>query len=307
MKQQPLLGFLFALTAAMAWGSLPLALKQVVAIMDAKTIIWYRFVVATISLFLLLACRHKLPKRIQFNRTYLIWAVVGVIGLAGNFFLFSSSLNFIEPSIAQIFIHVSSFGMLILGVLLFKETLGWHQKLGLVILIIGLAFFFNDRFELFLSLNTSIIGVLLSVSAALIWVLYGLAQKVMLRSFSSQQILLLIYLGCAFVFTPFAEFAQVNDLTPFAWGCFIYCCLNTMIGYGAYAEALNRWDVSKVSVVLTLVPLLTIVFSHIAHFVDPEDFAHPQLNSLSYIGAFVVVLGASLSAIGHKLFKGRKE
>ena len=29
MKQQPLLGFLFALITAMAWGSLPIALKQV--------------------------------------------------------------------------------------------------------------------------------------------------------------------------------------------------------------------------------------------------------------------------------------
>ena len=27
MKQQPLLGFLFALITAMAWGSLPIALK----------------------------------------------------------------------------------------------------------------------------------------------------------------------------------------------------------------------------------------------------------------------------------------
>ena len=304
MKQQPLLGFLFALTTAMAWGSLPLALKQVVAVMDAKSIVWYRFVVATLSLLLLLACTKKLPKRSQFNRTYLIWTVLGVIGLASNFFLFNTSLNYVEPAIAQIFIHVSSFGMLILGVLLFKEKLGLHQKLGLVILIFGLALFFNDRFALFFSLNASAIGILLSISAALIWVLYGLAQKVMLRSFTSQQILLLMYFGCALVFTPVVEFSQVQALTPFAWGCFIYCCLNTMIGYGAYAEALNRWDVSKVSVVLTLVPLFTILFSHIAHALDPEDFANPQLNSLSYLGAFVVVLGASLSAIGHKLFKG---
>lgn len=306
MKQQPLLGFLFALTTAMAWGSLPLALKQVVAVMDAKTIVWYRFVVATISLFILLACTNNLPKFRQFNRNYIIWTIVGVLGLSANFFLFNSSLNYIEPSIAQIFIHVSSFGMLVLGVFLFKEKLGLHQKLGLAILIIGLALFFNDRFTLFFSLNASTIGILLSISAALIWVSYGLAQKVMLRSFTAQQILLLMYLGCAVVFTPTVELSQVLALTPFAWGCFIYCCLNTMIGYGAYAEALNRWDVSKVSVVLTLVPLFTILFSHIAHAFAPEDFANPQLNTVSYIGAFVVVLGASLSAIGHKLFKGKK-
>ncbi|MCK3657574.1 transporter [Pasteurellaceae bacterium Pebbles2] len=303
MKQQPLLGFLFALTTAMAWGSLPLALKQVVAVMKVETIIWYRFMVATVALFLLLMVSKKLPKLAQFNRTYWWWTVFGVFGLAGNFFLFNTSLNYIEPAVTQIFIHLSSFAMLLLGVLVFKERLGTHQKIGLVLLIIGLMLFFNDRFDLFLNLNIYSIGVMLSVLAALVWVAYGLAQKMMLRQFTGQQILLLIYFGCAIVFTPFAEFQQVTQLTPFVWGCFIYCCLNTLIGYGAYAEALNRWDVSKVSVVVTLVPLFTILFSHILHHIAPHYFANPELNSLSYLGAFVVVLGSMLSAIGHKLFR----
>ena len=42
MKQQPLLGFLFALITAMAWGSLPIALKQVLSVMTPQTIVWYR-------------------------------------------------------------------------------------------------------------------------------------------------------------------------------------------------------------------------------------------------------------------------
>ena len=36
MKQQPLLGFLFALITAMAWGSLPIALKQVLSVMTPQ-------------------------------------------------------------------------------------------------------------------------------------------------------------------------------------------------------------------------------------------------------------------------------
>lgn len=304
MKQQPLLGFLFAMITAMAWGSLPLALKQVLAIMNASTIVWYRFVVATLALLFLLAYKKKLPELAKIGR-YGWLALIGVLGLAGNFLLFSSSLNYIEPSVAQIFIHLSSFGMLICGVFIFKEKLGLHQKIGILLLLIGLGLFFNDRLDVFAGLNQYSTGVLLSVSAALVWVAYGMAQKLMLRKFSSQQILLMMYFGCAIVFTPMAEFSQVQELTPFALICFIYCCMNTLIGYGAYAEALNRWDVSKVSVVVTLVPLFTILFSHIAHFISPEHFASPELNNISYLGAFVVVCGAILSAIGHKLLSPR--
>lgn len=305
MKQQPLLGFIFALITAMAWGSLPLALKQVLDAMNAQTIVWYRFVVATLALFVLLAYKKKLPKFKEIGR-YGWLAVIGVLGLAGNFFLFNSSLNYIEPAVTQIFIHLSSFGMLICGVLVFKEKLGLHQKIGIVLLLIGLVLFFNDHFDVFTGLNDYSTGVLISISAALVWVAYGMAQKLMLRKFSSQQILLMMYFGCAFVFTPMAEFSQVKGLTPFALGCFLYCCCNTMIGYGAYAEALNRWDVSKVSVVVTLVPLFTILFAHIAHYFSPTHFNAPALNSISYLGAFVVVCGAILSAIGHKLLPHKK-
>lgn len=306
MKQQPLLGFMFALITAMAWGSLPVALKQVISIMNTQTIVWYRFMVASAALILLLGMTKKLPKLSQLSIHYRRLALIGVLGLAGNFFLFNSSLNYIEPSVAQIFIHLSSFTMLLCGVVVFKEKLGLHQKIGLAVLIFGLGLFFNDRFDVLFEFNLYSVGVMLSIAASLVWVAYGMAQKLMLRQFSSQQILMMMYIGCALVFMPFAEFSQVQNLNGIAFACFIYCCLNTLIGYGAYAEALNRWDVSKVSVVITQVPLFTILFSHLFHYIAPEYFANPQLNTVSYIGAFVVVLGAIMSAVGHKLFTDKK-
>lgn len=303
MKQQPIAGFFFALIAVFAWGSLPIALQQVVAIMKPQTIVWYRFVVAALGLFIILGLGKKLPKLSQFVPRYRTLALIGVIGLAGNFFLFNSSLKYIQPSIAQIFGQLSSFAMMLFGILFFKEQFRLNQKIGLGLLIIGLLLFFNDRFELFLSINSDSVGILLASSAALIWSVYGLAQKLMLREFKSQQVLFVMYIGCALVFTPFTEVSQVLQLNGGALFCFIYCCLNTLVGYGAYAEALNRWDVSKVSVVTTLMPLVTILLSYLLHLFSPQNFPALDLNVTSYIGAFVVVCGAIFSAIGHKFIK----
>lgn len=307
MKQQPLLGFTFALITAMAWGSLPIALKQLLTVMTPQTIIWYRFIVASFALLFFLAIRRKLPKFSQLNRYYIGLFIIGTIGLSGNFSLFNTSLQFIEPSVAQIFIHLSSFAMLICGVLIFKEKLGLHQKIGLVILIVGLGLFFNNKFHEFTHLNHYFIGVLLSILAALIWVAYGLAQKLMLRQFTAQQILLMFYFGCTIIFTPFVQISEVQELSGLTLVCFIYCCLNTLIGYGAYAEALNRWEVAKVSVVVTLVPLFTILFSYLLHLTNPEYFAKSELNGISYIGALVVIFGAMFSAVGHKVIQNKKQ
>ncbi|WP_439239778.1 DMT family transporter [Lonepinella sp. BR2474] len=303
MPQNPLLGFFLALTAAISWGALPIALKKVATIVSVETIVFYRFLVAASVLLVVLGWKKKLPKLSQFNPQVITWFVLGVIGLAGNFFLYNSSLKYVEPLISQVFSPVSSFGMMLVGIFLFKEKLGIHQKIGLILLILGLGLFFNDRFALFLHLNIYSIGVLMSFGAAVIWVLYGLAQKILIRFFTTQQILLLMYVGCVGVFMPMSVPQQVAELTPFAWGCFIFCCLNTPIAYGAYAEALNQWEVSKVSVVVTVGPLFTLLFSHVIYWIDPIDFAHPEFNTLSYIGAFVSVFGAMLAAIGHKLFR----
>lgn len=54
-NQRPLLGFALALLAAMTWGTLPIAVRQVLKFVDAPTLVWVRFTVAAAVLFVLLA------------------------------------------------------------------------------------------------------------------------------------------------------------------------------------------------------------------------------------------------------------
>ena len=306
MKPQPVLGFFLALTASIMWSALPIALQPLMTIMDAQTIVWFRFVTAMVGIFFILLLSGKLPKLADFTAHYRGLILLGIAGLAGNFFLFNLSLNYIPATVSQVLSPLSSFLMLLSGIVLFKERMGIHQKIGLVLLLIGLPLFFNDRFGDFSQMNSFAIGVLLGCSASLIWIGYGLAQKFLLAKFNSQQILLVIYFGCSLVFTPFANVEQTSGLSSFTLGCLIFCCLNTLVAYGCYAEALNRWEVSKVSMLMPQIPIVTLVFSHIAHYVAPEYFAETNLNLVSYIGAVIVVAGAFSAAAGHKLFYYRQ-
>ena len=88
-------GFFLSLIAAMLWGMLPVALKELLAGMDAITIVWYRFLAAGVVLFAWLVIQRKLPQvlrqAVQIN-WFLLFAAVG---LCINYFLFSYSLNFV--------------------------------------------------------------------------------------------------------------------------------------------------------------------------------------------------------------------
>lgn len=305
--QRPLLGFTLALICTMTWGILPLLMQHVLPHMNAATLVWYRFIAAAIGLLIILGVGRRLPARAAFSRKQIKWFIFGVLGLAANFFLFSSSLNHITPTTLQVLWQLAPFTMMLCGVLIFKEPFGRHQKIGTVLLLIGLAAFFNDRFGDMARGGGYAIGVALGASAALVWVAYGLAQKRLLQNFSAQQILLLIYAGCTLALLPAASPVQIQNIDG-GWVvfCFLFCCLNTLVGYGAYAESLKYWDATKVSVVTTLLPVFTMLFSWLTHFVAPQLFMRPNMNGLSYLGAFIVVAGTLISSVGHKLALFRK-
>ena len=61
MKQQAGIGILLALTTAMCWGALPIAMKQVLEVMEPPTVVFYRFLMASIGLGAILAVKGKLP------------------------------------------------------------------------------------------------------------------------------------------------------------------------------------------------------------------------------------------------------
>ena len=303
MKKNAGLGFCLALLATMMWGTLPIAAQQVLVSLDAQTLVWARFWVAGIGLFLVLGFAKKLPKLTVCNAKHFCLMLLGTLGLSGNFFLVAEGLYYISPTTTQVLWQFSPFLMIFLGVVLFKEPFNLSQKVGFLLLIIGLIAFFNDKFGELLQLNAYALGLILSTAGSLIWVCYGIAQKLLLKQFNSQQILMMIYLSCGIAFSPFASPTQIGEIsTPFVWGCFIYCCLNTLIAYGSYGEALSLWDTSKVSVVTTMIPIFTMLFSILGHMIFPETFSRLEMNWISYLGAIVVVLGAMMAAVGYKIF-----
>nr|WP_314738804.1 DMT family transporter [uncultured Haemophilus sp.] len=305
-KQQPLAGFLFSLMAVIMWGTLPIALQPVLKEMNAQTIVWFRFVVAMFGVFFMLSFAKKLPKLTALSRKDLGLLLLGIAGLSGNFFLFNVALRYIPATASQVLSPLSSFAMILLGAFLFKEQIRLNQKLGFIIVVIGLLLFFHNRFADFSQMNGYAFGILCGMTASLIWIGYGLSQRLLLERFNSMQILLMIYIGCSLVFTPLADFSQAVDLSTFAAICLVYCCLNTIIAYGTYAEALNRWDVSKVSIMMPLIPIFTMIFSELAYFWKPESFTPPDLSFLTVLGACLVVFGALFSAVGHKLLHRRR-
>lgn len=308
-KSQAPVGIMLALITAMSWGSLPIAMKQVLVVMDPFTVVWYRFSMAAIVLGCILAAKRRLPPRVILSRPrWLILVLIATAGLMGNFVLFSASLKFLSPTASQVIGQLSPVGMMLASVIILKEKMRVTQVIGAIMLILGLILFFNvSLIEIFTRLTDYTLGVIFGVGAATVWVIYGVAQKILLRQLASPQILFLLYTLCSIALLPLASPAMLSQLSGWQFACLLFCGANTLVGYGALAEAMARWQASQVSAIVTLTPLFTLLFSDLLALAWPGYFAAPVLNFVGYLGAFVVVAGAMFSAVGHRWWPRRTE
>jgi drug/metabolite transporter (DMT)-like permease len=292
------LGFLLSLTTAVLWGLLPIALKVVLEGMDAYTIVWWRFAAAMAGLGAFLAWRGELPRLRGAGRAAVALLAVATATLIGNFILYLVALDHATPSVTQVVIQVAPLLLLVGGVIVFREKFARAQWLGFAVLGAGLVLFFNDRLPELARPATGLgLGVALTLAAAVSWALYGLAQKQLLRHFSPQQVLWMIYVGATVLLLPTAKPAELRDLDALQLGMFAFCCVNTLAAYGAFVEALDFWDVSRVSAVLATAPLFTIGAMWLIERAGLGLVAPEGLNALSIAGALMVVVGSMACAL----------
>src|SRR5678809_1173269 len=94
------LGFILALTTATFWGLLPIALKVALTELDAWTITWCRFASAMVILGIWLGARGELPLPSLRDRKVWRWLVPSLLGLTGNYVLYSIGLSYTSPAAA---------------------------------------------------------------------------------------------------------------------------------------------------------------------------------------------------------------
>jgi drug/metabolite transporter (DMT)-like permease len=293
-------GLALALTAASLWGVLPIALEVVLQGLDPYTITWYRLGSAGLILFLILAARRGLPKPQSLIRGAWILLCLALLALTGNYVLYVKAVAYTSPTVAQTVTQLGPMFLLLGGLVILKERFSRLQWTGFALLILGLVLFFNLRLPELIHSSGLGRGVVLLVIGALVWGVYGLAQKRLLRWMSPQQILLLIYLGAGILLLPLTTPGDVRHLTRLQYWMLGFCCINTLAAYGAFAEGLKRWEVSRFSAVLSTSPLFTVAGMWIVGKFAPNLVAPEHLNMLSVAGTLLVVAGSATCALARR-------
>jgi drug/metabolite transporter (DMT)-like permease len=293
------LGFSLALATVALWSMLPVGLKVALGGLDALTLTWIRFVTAALCLGLLLRARGSMPSMSRLQRHHWILLGVAAIGLAGNYGFYSLGLAYTNAGTAQVLIQIAPMLFTLGGIFVFREKFAIAQWIGLAVLVTGLALFSSDQISHMVDgLDRYYAGIGFIVVSAVAWAAYGLAQKQLLGRMGAPQIMLCLYVAGALIFTPFAAPSRLLEIDGVQLGALVFCTVNMLLSYATFSEALDHVEATRVSAIISSVPLGTLAAIHAASLFAPTIFAPEAISNVGIAGATLVVCGSLLTSLG---------
>ncbi|MFT4924302.1 MAG: drug/metabolite transporter (DMT)-like permease [Phenylobacterium sp.] len=288
------LGLLFISIAVLSWGALPVALKLSSAFIDPVTLTWFRFLIA-FGVTLAWQCfTGQLSQFRQLTTSHWFKLALATVFSVLNYNTFTFSLDYLTPGQAQLNFQSAPFFLAFGGMLFFKEKLRPIQMMCFATLALGMMMFFHPYLDWStMSQNDGLwLGILIIHFSALSWTCYSLIQKSLFSQLSANNILLFIYGFGLMLMLPFSELSHFAQMQQFDWLIAFYCALNTILGYGCFAQAMKYWPMSQLGPMISLTPIIT--FSSTALVVSqgwwPQVFQSDDLDGLMLAGVSLVIL-----------------
>jgi drug/metabolite transporter (DMT)-like permease len=290
-------GVMYAVFTASLWGFMAIILKVITSDLPPVTVTWFRFFLAftVLSLWTLVFRRSDFT---IFLRPPILLFVTAVF-LGCNYLGFITGVHHISPSSAQVFIQVAPVGFALSGIIFFREHVNWKHIVGFILVLAGIGLFYSEQLkELVTGGPDFTVGMLLVLGGGISWAVFATLQKSLLKRYAPNQLNLFIYAFCAAALLPLVSFSRLQGISVVNWVLLIYLGLNTVLAYGSLALAIKLTEATRVSVIITLNPIITFVTMAVlsrmeVSWIEPESFSLLSITgALSVLGGAIIVISA---------------
>ncbi|HEY4786992.1 MAG TPA: DMT family transporter, partial [Bacteroidales bacterium] len=258
--------------------------------LTSASIVWIRFSIAFLILFVYLL--WKQPKFLNVFLKPPRKLIVATICLGFNYYGYMKGLEFTSPGNAQVFIQLGPVLFAMAGIYIFHEKINWKHIIGFMIVLIGLGLFYREQLLAMTNQKDYSLGILWVVGASVSWAIYAIYQKELSHHSSTNQLNVFIYGLSTLLFAPLPKYGEFLHLDLWTWALILFLGLNTLIAYGAIAMAFRYLDTSKVSVIITMNPVLTFILMYIFGQMQVSWISAEHFSMISIIGAILALGGA---------------
>jgi drug/metabolite transporter (DMT)-like permease len=294
-----LAGFLAALAATVTWAWLPIVVQHLGTVLTPVAISGFRLVAAAV-VFVAFEWRTGLwPALAALASPQRLLLLVAAAGTLGSYVFTAAALQHLPAGALSVLVQLQPMLLLFVSVVWLKERLSVLQWLGFATLLIGMPVFFSDRLHELREADTPlVVGLAWVLLSAVCWVAFALAQRRLQRSMAPNHILAATMAIAGLLLTPFWDVRTLDPLEPEAWIALLLAGANSVLAYGAFAFASKRWDVSRISATLAAQPVFTLLMVQAIASAGFAGIATTATTAPQWIGAFLVVLGSLVCALG---------
>ena len=285
-------GILFSVVTALLWGVLPIILKISLQGFTIGTIAWFRFSLAFLLLGIFLQFKGNRPLSILSKPPWM--GVFGGLCLTANYYWVTLGVEISGPSNMAVLIQTATVFLVLTGVFVFRERLTIRQVFGMFVVAAGLSLFFFDQQSRVAISSDYYYADFLIVMAAIVWVGYMISQKFLSREYGAQSLNFLVYTVATVTLIGAVEWTEFASAGFNAWWALVFCGVNTLVAYGALAEAVKYIPLALISVIISLNPLITLIGMEILPAIGFANLQPDPVGLVGYFGGAIAVTGVVL-------------
>lgn len=281
-------GHLSALLTIAIWGSTFIATKVLLTDFQPVEILFVRFVLGFLVLFIVS------PRRLKTTgwKQELTFAAAGLCGIYLYYLLENIALTFTLASNVGVIVSIAPFFVALLSQLFMRSEEKLHLRffIGFIVAMVGIMCISFNGTQM--QLNPA--GDILAVAAAIVWGFYSILTK-KISTYGYSVILSTrrtFFYGILFMIPTLSVFDVSMDISRFANLTYLFNFL--YLGVGASAICFVTWNYAvkelgavKTSVYIYMLPVITVITSFI--------ILHEKLTVLSVVGTLLTLAGLFLS------------
>ncbi len=271
----PLIGVLYVALSAASFGALPIFIKIAYASgAEPVAVLALRFTFAALLMSAIMLTKGLRWPR---GRNLLTLACMGGLGYVGQSFCFFSALNYASAGLISLLLYLYPALVTVLGAIFLRQHLTRIQLGAVVAALAGTALTIGG------DTTGSLQGVVLGISAALIYSIYILVGSRMMRAEGALPAATVVMLSAAVVFAVMAAIrAPTLPGSASGWLAVVAIALiSTVIAMVSFFVGLARLGASDAATISTLEPLVTVILASV--------FLGEPITPIKLIGGSIIL------------------
>lgn len=281
MKQ--LTGILLIALSAASFGTLAIFGRFLYAEgLDTFTMLFLRFgLAALLMLVILVVRREKFPR----GKILLQLVGMGALGYVGQSFSYLTAIQYASAGLVALLLYLYPMFVFILSVIVLHEKATWVKIAAIMIALLGTALTVDPA-------GGQLPGILLAISAALIYSVYIIVGTNVMKHVSAMQSSLVIFASAGVVYGILMAFHGVHlPSTSLGWINILGIVLvATVIPVIAFLAGLERIGPTNAALLSTLEPVVTVL---LAAWIFGE-----RLQSIALLGGGMILIAVILLTRG---------